>query len=237
MITLYTFGPAFGLPDLSPFVVKAEMLLKLAGLPYQVNTTDGMKKAPKGKLPFIDDDGQSVADSTFIRWHLEKKYGIDFDKGLSQAEKGIAWTVEKTLEDNLYWTVLDARWNNDDNFARGPVKFFKSIPWPLRGLITFVVRRKLVNSLKGHGMGRHQRAEIEAIGSRDIAAIAAILGDKPFLLGQEACGADATCFAFIGSALCPLFETPLRTCAEQHPNLVAYAARMRKAYYPQLPAS
>ena len=35
MITLYTFGPAFGLPDASPFVIKAELLLKLAGLPYQ----------------------------------------------------------------------------------------------------------------------------------------------------------------------------------------------------------
>ena len=31
VITLYTFGPFFGLPDPSPFVMKAEMLLKLAG--------------------------------------------------------------------------------------------------------------------------------------------------------------------------------------------------------------
>jgi hypothetical protein len=28
MITLYAFGPAFGLPDPSPFVTKAEVLLK-----------------------------------------------------------------------------------------------------------------------------------------------------------------------------------------------------------------
>ena len=34
MIKLYTFGNFFGLPDPSPFVMKAEMLLKLAGLPY-----------------------------------------------------------------------------------------------------------------------------------------------------------------------------------------------------------
>ena len=35
MITLYTFGPYFGLPDASPFVTKAMLLLKFAGLPYR----------------------------------------------------------------------------------------------------------------------------------------------------------------------------------------------------------
>ena len=50
MITLYTFGPFFGLPDASPFVMKGEMLLKLAGIPYQTNTR-GFTRAPKGKLP------------------------------------------------------------------------------------------------------------------------------------------------------------------------------------------
>ncbi len=67
MITLRSFGPAFGLPDPSPFVTKAEVLLKMAGLPYTVDT-GGFKKAPKGKLPYIDDDGETIADSTFIRW-------------------------------------------------------------------------------------------------------------------------------------------------------------------------
>ena len=31
MITLYTFGPKFGLPDPSPFCMKALVLLKMAG--------------------------------------------------------------------------------------------------------------------------------------------------------------------------------------------------------------
>jgi hypothetical protein len=34
MITLYTFGPYFGLPDASPLVIKAMLLLKFAGLAY-----------------------------------------------------------------------------------------------------------------------------------------------------------------------------------------------------------
>jgi hypothetical protein len=38
MITLYAFRPGFGLPDPSPFVTKAEMLLNLSGLPYRTDT-------------------------------------------------------------------------------------------------------------------------------------------------------------------------------------------------------
>ena len=81
MITLESFGPAFGLPDPSPFVTKVEMLLKMAGLPYAVDTS-GFNKAPKGKLPYIIDNSETIADSTFIRWHIETKYNIDFDRGL-----------------------------------------------------------------------------------------------------------------------------------------------------------
>ena len=49
MITLYTFGPAFGLPDPSPFVTKAEMLLKMAGLPYRADTT-GFSQGAQGQV-------------------------------------------------------------------------------------------------------------------------------------------------------------------------------------------
>jgi glutathione S-transferase len=76
MITLYAFGPAFGLPDPSPYVIKTEIQLKMAGLPYRRDLT-GFPTAPKGKLPYIEDDGEVVPDSTFIRAHIERKYGVD----------------------------------------------------------------------------------------------------------------------------------------------------------------
>src|SRR3974390_967414 len=44
MITLYSFGPSNGLPEISPFVMKAEVLLKMAGLPYRTDTS-GFRKA------------------------------------------------------------------------------------------------------------------------------------------------------------------------------------------------
>ena len=231
MITLYTFGPAFGLPDPSPFVTKAEVLLKMAGLSYRTDP-NGFRKAPKGKLPYIEDAGERIADSTFIRRHVEKKYGIDFDRGLSAEQRAIAWAFEKMAEDHLYWALVDARWMDDENFARGPAHFFRRLPAPLRPIMIPLIRRKVHNALWAHGMGRHTRDEIVALGTHSIEAIAGYLGQKPFFFGAEPSGVDATLFAFAAGLLCPRFETPLRSAAERHDNLKRYVGRMTARYYP-----
>jgi len=231
MITLYTFGPYFDLPDASPFVMKAEVLLQMANLPYETNT-GGFNKAPKGKLPYITDDGEIIADSTLIRLHIEKKYGFDFDDRLSQPERGIAWALEKMCEDHLYWPGLHARWMVDANFDKGPRRFFDAAPAPLRPLIVAMTRRQVRRNLWGHGMGRHTAAEMDALAARDIDAIADVLADKPYLMRDRPCGADATIFPMMAHALCPHFETAIRTCAERHPNLVAYNDRLMKQYFP-----
>lgn len=231
MITLYTFGAAFGLPDASPFVIKAHVLLKMAGQPYQTNAK-GFGKAPKGKLPFIDDAGTVVADSTFIRWHLESKLGLDFDQGLSPEQRGVAWAVEKMLEDNLYWIGVHWRWMDAANFAKVAAVFFKPVPAPLRGMVQSLVRRRVRKSLHAQGMGRHSEADMARIGRRGVEALAALLGDKPYLMGDQPCSTDAMMFAILTSALCPHFESPMKQEVGRHANLVAYEARMRQRYFP-----
>ena len=70
-------------------------------------------------------DGERIADSTFIRWHLENEYDVDFERGLSVEQRAIGWMVE----DHLYWALVDVRWSDDANFAKGPRNFSKkSLP-------------------------------------------------------------------------------------------------------------
>ena len=107
VITLHTFGPFLGAPDASPFVIKA-MLLKLAGLPY-VEKRGNPFSAPRGLLPYIEDEGESVADSTLIRFHLERKYRHDFDAALDAGQRAAAWCVEKMCEEHLYFALLHTR--------------------------------------------------------------------------------------------------------------------------------
>jgi glutathione S-transferase len=231
MIALYTFGPAAGRPDISPFVMKAEVLLKMAGLPYRTDTT-GFRKAPKGKLPYIDDDGEIVADSTFIRWHLERKHRTDFDQGLTAEQRATAWAFEKMAEDNLYWVVVDLRWLDDTNFDRGARNFFNKVPALVRPLVVATVRRKVRGSLWAQGMGRFAPDEIAALGSRSIRALAEFLGDKPFFMGTEPSGVDASVFALVAGVLCPQFRSPVRDAAERYDNLRRYVGRMTARYYP-----
>ena len=232
MITLYSFGPAWGLPDASPFVTKAAMLLKMAGLPYRTESK-GPREAPKGKLPYIRDGDTLIPDSTLIQFYLEQRYNADFDRGLTEEQKGIAWAAAKLCEDHLYWLIIHARWMDDANFERGPANFFKAVPAPLRRLVKSMIRRQIRASLHGQGTGRFTEGERTALAERAFASLSAILGDKPYLMGETPCGADASVFGMVGSALCPLFETPLRLKAEAHPNLRDYCARVTQAFFPE----
>lgn len=231
MITLYCFRRGPGLPDLSPFVVKTMMLLKLAGLDYAEDRR-GYGRAPKGKLPYIDDNGTIVADSTFIRWHIEESRGFDFDANLNAEQRAIAWAVEKMCEDNLYWFIGRGRWLDDANFARGPAKLFDSVPAPLRPLIKALVRRKIAKSLHAQGLGRHSWPEAERLAIKDVEALATLIGDKTYLFGETPCGADATVFAFVSGVLSPIWESPVRAAALAKPNLVAYSDRIMRRYFP-----
>ncbi|MGA8170094.1 MAG: glutathione S-transferase family protein [Methylocystis sp.] len=233
MITLYCFRSAPGLPDISPFVAKTMLLLKLAGLEYEENR-NGYPKAPKGKLPYIDDEGTIVADSTFIRWHIEKAHGVDFDAHLTPEQRAIGWATEKMCEDHLYWILVRGRWLDDANFARGPAKIFDRAPAPTRPVIKWMVRRKVAKSLYLQGIGRHTGEEAAALGVRDVEALATLLGDQPYLFGETPSGADATVFAFVAGLLSPSWESPVRDAAASKANLVAYRDRVLAKYFPDI---
>lgn len=228
-LTLYGFGPGYGLQDISPFVVKTMTLLTMAQLPFTVNRR-GYGKAPKGKLPYLQDGEQIIADSSFIYWHLEQKYGLTLNAHLSAAQLASAWAFEKMLEDHLYWAMLYERWINEANFQRGPKTYFRFLPWPLRELIPALVRRKIRRSLQAQGMGRHHAAERLRLAQQDLDALSDFLADKSFLLGEQVCAADATVFAFCQSAICSHFSGELQAYAASKANIVAYVARMKEKY-------
>ncbi len=230
MLVLETFGPAWGLTDPSPFVTKAIVLLEMSGLDYETRPGDP-RKAPKGKMPVLHDNGTIVPDTTFIRRHLEKAHGIDFDRGVSDEQKAVGWAVEKMLEDNLYWAVVYERWAIDENFDKGPRHFFAIVPAVVRPLIVWMVRRQVRRDLWGQGIARHNMDEIVSLAGSSLASVAGILGDKPYLFGDDPCGTDATVYAFVSNVLCDHFDSALKAAAEKHPTLEAYAKRMEERYF------
>ncbi|HEY9234328.1 MULTISPECIES: glutathione S-transferase family protein [Phenylobacterium] len=178
MITLYGFGESFGLPEACPQVIKAEAQLRMAGLAYVKALSVPM---PGRRLPWIEDDGRSVAGSHFIRLHLERKYGIDFDSGLGAVERAQAWAIERMIENQS---------------------------------------------------GRGSEAEILAQGVRSLSALAALLGDRPFLMGLRPTAVDAAALGLLAGLTRPGCEALLRR-ALTFGRLTAYVDRMMAGVYPE----
>ena len=231
-ITLHRFGPFLGAPDSSPFVIKAMVLLKLAGLAYR-DVQGNPLKAPKKLLPYIEDEGATVADSTLIRRHIERKYGFDFDAALSPEQKAVAWAVERMCEDHLYFAMLEERWLDRATFKKGVGTMFGVLPAPLRPIAKVMLRRANTARLHGHGLGRHSKSDIAMLGTRDIDALAALIGDKPYLMGEKACGSDAFAFGIVTSILTPPLDGALRAAMQKHANLVAYRDRLTRQFFPE----
>jgi len=232
MITLYGFGTGFGLPEISPFVTKTEVQLKMAGLAYRKQRA--MPPAsPKGQLPYIDDDGRNIADSTFIRAHIEGKYGFDFDAGLNRLERAQAWAFERMIEHHVYWALVGARWVNPENFTKGPAHFFDGAADERREKLREDAQFRVAENYLLSGLGRHAPDDDVELALRSIFALSVQLDDKPYLMGDKTCGTDATAFGALSGILTPFFESRLRAETEQFDNLTAYVDRMMRQYYPE----
>jgi len=227
MIILYGFGPGFGLPEISPYVTKTEVQLKMAGLAY-IKARGRSDASPKGQLPFIEDGGELIADSTFIRLHIESRHGVDLDAGLSSEQRAQAWMIERMVENHLGWCMVHARWLLKPNFDKGPSHFFDHAPDGVRE----AARRQVNANVRAVGVGRHSDEEIADLGEKSLDALSGLLGDRPYLMGDRPTGVDAIAFAQVAAILTPFFDSPLRRRAERFDRLIAYRDRMMQRFYP-----
>jgi glutathione S-transferase len=231
MIRLHQFAPAFGLPNASPFCMKLETYLRMAGLPFELVNDGDVFKAPKGKLPWIEDQGQSIGDTSFIIEHLKKTYGDVLDASMTPQERAVALAFQRLLEENLYWAVVHTRWIQEDGWHMTRPAFFGAMPLPMRWIVPSLARRGLRGQMRGHGIGRHSAEEICKIGSQDVVALADFLADKPYLMGQQPRSIDASAYAFMANLLWAPVDSPIKRQAQARPNLEAYCQRMRARYY------
>ena len=233
MIKLYQFAPAFGLPNPSPFCMKLENYLRMAGLPFETPRADlgAFRRAPKGKMPYIEDNGRLLPDSAFIIDYLKVTYGDKLDAELTAEQKAVSLAFRRLMEENLYWVVLYIRWAEPAGWAHLREAFFGRLPTPMKWVVAPAARRGLLREMYGHGMGRHTRDEIYAVGKQDVSALADFLADKPFFMGDNPTSLDATAYAFLANLLWVPVESELKQHAQQYPQLGAYCRRMQVRYY------
>ena len=225
----------WGTPNISPFCAKLECYLRVAGIPYKPGAFN-IRKAPKGKVPFVHIDGAYMGDSQLIIEELERRLaaegGKPLDRDLSPRDAALARMIRRTLEEGLYFVGLYARWKRDDGYALMREQFKQMIP----GFVIPIVRRAQTKKLHAQGTGRHTFEEAMAMGVADIDAVAELLGDKPYLLGDQPRVIDCTLFGFMETALGFPLDSPLKLRGQGHANLMAFRKRIRDRWWSDLPA-
>ena len=223
-IKVYQFPNVWGINP-SPFGLKLDTYLRLADVDYDTVTMNDPRKAPKGKLPFIEHDGQTIGDSGLIIDYVKDRFGDRLDSDLGPAERATMHAVRRLFEENYYFALMYARWG--PGWPELKTAFFSTMPPGVRHILGTIIRRKVFTTLRNQGIGRHSEDEIFAIGTADLTAAAALLGDKPFFMRDRPTSIDATTYGFLANTLAGPFEMPLKHHAAAQANIVDYCERIR----------
>ena len=152
-IKLFQFPRLFGIPNLSPFCCKLETWLRIAGLPYEIVDTPNPRNGPKGKLPFIEDGGVRIPDTSRIIEHLTKTRGVDPDAHLDRMQHATALLVQRTLEEHYAFVLAYTHLVSDEGMRHADERF-ASLPAIARPLVARLLRRTVKGILWKQGILR-----------------------------------------------------------------------------------
>lgn len=232
-IKLFQFPRMFAIPNLSPFCCKLETWLRIAGVSYEVVDTPDPRKGPKGKLPFIEDAGVRIADTSIIVDHLKRTRGVDPDARLDASQRAIALLVQRTLEEHYAFVLAYTHLIRDEGLRHTRARF-DPVPAIVRPLVFRAVQGQIKKTLWRQGILRHSDEEIVESAVRDWRAVLAVMCEGPFFFGAEPTGVDAIVFGALATSVLTPIESPIRDFLRSQPGCVAYAERMRTRFFPEL---
>ncbi|NUP10345.1 MAG: glutathione S-transferase family protein [Polyangiaceae bacterium] len=230
MIHLYQLPGAWGVSSVSPFCVKLEAFLRLSGLPFESKFGDP-RKAPRGKVPWIQDDGTLIADSQRAIEHLVAKHELTMDARLSPEQQTLGHAIRRTLEEGTYFGLVWLRWGDPAGWDAYKPVFLELLPPVVGPVVMSVIRRQMIGKLHGQGMGRFDDQEKHQLIIKDFSALSRVLGDKPYLFGDEPTSFDATAYAFLASLLAFPVSSAAKSHVESCSNLVDYKNRFAARYF------
>jgi len=231
-LTLYQFIMPVPMISPSSYCVKAEVLLKLAGLPYTNAAFPGeLSDAPKGKLPVLKDGDQLIPDSEFIRQHLAKKYSIDWDADLTPEQAATALILCRMLDNHTMSSIVYSRWVDERYAPISRQMFFAEAPEEVANEVFSYMK----SSLEGHGMGRHTPEEVLMLALDDMKAASNLLSNKDFYAGDKPTWVDASLFGTLANVFAPAWNIELAEhTASTYPNIKAYIDRCTDLWFPEV---
>lgn len=76
-------------------------------------------RSKKGQLPFVELNGEEIADSAIIIKELTTKFDKDLDASLSQDQRNVAHATISMIENHLIWVLVWWRTKYPDLLLKG----------------------------------------------------------------------------------------------------------------------
>lgn len=220
MITLYSYPTLFGVADNNGYGLKVFAFMRLVGLPFVHEHIFDASAAPRGQLPYIVDDGETVGDSETIVAHLLEKYALTIDAGLSARERDVSLLITRLLDD-LYWVMSYSRWKDERYWPA-----FRAALMSEHASVTDdgLAKAREYNFRRYHfqGIGRYEPEAAYARGIADLGVLADFVPANLYVHGARPTSIDAGIYGFIANIYFYDIDTPLKqfVCARQ--NLVRH---------------
>lgn len=225
MLTLLTYPRNGDVFSLSPFCVKAALLLAYAKVPWQRQDLNDPRKMPHRKLPVLRTPERLIPDSSAIRQWLEAK-GTDFDSGLTNRDKAYSQALIRMAEEALYFHVVRDRWDNDEVWPTIRDKYFDEIPALIRRPVTGAIRRSVSKGLDFQGTRRFSDRDRHARLEQDLEALAVLLDGQAFLMGDAPTSADFSLAPMLQAMRNTPVDTDLVKRIRHDPVLSIYTDRV-----------
>jgi glutathione S-transferase len=228
-LSVSTFSPDWGLPTSGPFALKLLKWLDLAGIPYDQVIEDVPSRGPKGKSPWIELDGERIGDSEVIIELLAKRSGFDIDRGLTAEQRALSHALRRMLEEHFHMVFEWELFVHPAGIEAVRGMAARMVPAVMVRPVAMMICRHFRNQLGARGIARHSAGTIAAKGEADLDAIEAILGDKPFLVGNRPAMADMSAYGLLGPMAAWPMHTPVADSIKSRPRLKAYLQRLTEA--------
>jgi glutathione S-transferase len=227
MLTLYSYPELFGVADNNGYGLKVFAFLKLAGVAFTHEHVFDASVAPRGQLPYIDDDGDIVGDSEAIIAHVTARYRLRIDAMLTPAQRTTNLLVTRMLDD-LYWVMSYSRWK-DDRFYPAFRDAFMAQHSRIDAAGLDKARDYNAQRYFFQGIGRYTPEQAYARGIADLRALADLIPADGYLHGADPTSIDAGIYGFVANIHFYPIATPLKAAMSAHPNLVRHCEAIHAA--------
>jgi len=236
---MHTFRTTPHVYNVSPFAIKVESFLRINKIPFEVVYDNKFSK--KGQIPWIELNGEQVADSNVIIPRLKKVFQVDPDSVYSKEQLAVAHSTLRMLEEHTaqigFYYRYGLHMQELYDALDIPGRLFKAQESCMGSVVSYFWRRfqpkQTKKKTKLRGLACHSDEELWSFSFDDLRAMSDYLGDKRYFLGATPSTIDCAIFGHLSQFLFIPIGFPQKAYMQENcPNLIEFVDRFKAEYWP-----